>query len=127
MIVKLTNVNVDRTNAYEFWVLHPPGTGELQNFNTENPIIVKGGYLLRSVTTNSGTLALIGDLNSTASFEVIAPAAQSKSVTFNGVSLQLSKTSYGTLTTTPKTASLPPASLPKLSSLKWVLSAFEYP
>ncbi|KDR83515.1 hypothetical protein GALMADRAFT_56290 [Galerina marginata CBS 339.88] len=109
---------VDRANAYQFWVLHPPTTGDLAQFNTENPIIVKGGYLMRTVNVKGSTLALTGDLNNTSNFEIIAPAAQSKSITFNGAALTVAKTSYGTLTA-KKTVSLPDASLPHLPSISW--------
>ncbi|KAJ6538991.1 glycoside hydrolase family 35 protein [Mycena capillaripes] len=110
---------LDRANAYEFWVLHPSSTGAFAQFSTLNPILVKGGYLLRSVATVGGTLAFTGDLNSTApvSFEIIAPTAF-QSATFNGAKLALSKTHYGTLTA-QKTASLPAVTLPNLAALKW--------
>ncbi|KAG6830620.1 hypothetical protein H0H92_015712 [Tricholoma furcatifolium] len=109
---------VDRANAYQFWVLHPPTSGEFAAYSKENPIIVKGGYLLRSVAIEGSTLAIQGDLNSTATFEIIAPSASSKSVTFNGQALKLGKTAQGTLTAT-QTASLPSVDLPNLSSLTW--------
>ncbi|KAJ7229001.1 glycoside hydrolase family 35 protein [Mycena pura] len=110
---------LDRANAYQFWVLHLPATGAFAQFSTRNPIIVKGGYLLRSVSTPAaGTLAFTGDLNSTkASFEIIAPAAF-QSATFNGVKLSLAKTRYNTLTA-QTTATLPAATLPNLATLKW--------
>ncbi|KAF8211508.1 glycoside hydrolase family 35 protein [Mycena galopus ATCC 62051] len=110
---------LDRANAYEFWVLHPPSTGSFAYFSTENPILVKGGYLIRSVSTTGGTLALTGDLNSTTpvSFEIIAPATF-QSATFNGVKLGLTKTRYGTLTA-QKTATLPAVTLPNLAALTW--------
>lgn len=120
LVLKLIGTCVDRPNAYQFWVLHPPASsGALPQYSTENPIIVKGGYLIRSVSINGANLALIGDLNSTANFEIIAPAAQSKAVTFNGGPLSLKKTSYGTLTAT-RAASLPAVTLPNLSALTWV-------
>ncbi|KAG6919301.1 hypothetical protein DXG01_007434 [Tephrocybe rancida] len=109
---------LDRANAYEFWVLHPPTAGDFAHYSTENPIIVKGGYLVRSVSIGSGTLAIQGDLNSTSTFEIIAPSASSKSVTFNGEALKLSKTTHGTLTA-KRTANLPNVAIPKLSSLTW--------
>ena len=119
-VTKLIDISVDRPNAYQFWVLHPPASsGALPQYSTENPIIVKGGYLIRSVSVSGGNLALLGDLNSTANFEIIAPAAQSKAVTFNGSPLSLKKTSYGTLTAT-RAASLPAVALPNLSALTWV-------
>ncbi|KAJ6516256.1 glycoside hydrolase family 35 protein [Mycena sanguinolenta] len=110
---------LDRATAYQFWVLHPPSIGAFAQFNTQNPIIIKGGYLLRSVSTSSGTLAFTGDLNNTTpvSFEIIAPAAF-ESATFNGVQLKLTKTRYGTLTA-QKTATLPKITLPNLEALNW--------
>ncbi|KAF8204850.1 glycoside hydrolase family 35 protein [Pholiota molesta] len=110
---------LDRANAYQFWVLHPPAsTGALPQYSTANPIIVKGGYLLRSVSVDGSSLALVGDLNSTANFEIVAPAAQSHSVTFNASPLSMIKTSYGTLTAS-KVPSLPAVTLPTLSALTW--------
>lgn len=111
---------LDRANAYQFWVLHPPASsGALPQYSTTNPIIVKGGYLLRSVSVDGSSLALVGDLNSTANFEIVAPAAQSHSVTFNASPLSITKTSYGTLTAS-KAPSLPAVTLPTLSALTWV-------
>ncbi|KAJ7237206.1 glycoside hydrolase family 35 protein [Mycena haematopus] len=109
----------DRATAYEFWVLHPPSTGTFAQFSTQNPILVKGGYLIRSVSTTNSNLAFTGDLNSTTPvlFEIIAPAAF-ESATFNGVQLKLTKTRYGTLTA-QKTATLPTVTLPNLEALKW--------
>lgn len=112
---------LDRDNAYDFWVLNPPGTGAFANFNTKNPIIVKGGYFLRSVSISGGTLAIQGDLNSTAAFEIIAPSASSKQVTFNGHGLALKKTPYGTLTAA-QAVQLPAITLPDLESITWKTS-----
>ncbi|KAF9237579.1 glycoside hydrolase family 35 protein [Melanogaster broomeanus] len=105
-------------NAYEFWVMYPPSTGSFANYSTVNPILIKGGYLIRSVELSGSTLEIIGDLNDTASFEIIAPAASSKGVTFNGEPLKLETTSYGTLTSS-KSASLPSVQLPHIESLTW--------
>ncbi|KAJ7688379.1 glycoside hydrolase superfamily [Mycena rosella] len=119
-VVQIGNILLyilDRENAYQFWILHPPTSGSFAQFSTENPIIVKGGYLLRSVSTTAGTLAFKGDLNSTSAFEIIAPAAF-QSATFNGVKLPLAKTRYGTLTA-QKTVTLPAVTLPNLAALKW--------
>ncbi|KAG5733968.1 putative beta-galactosidase A [Termitomyces sp. T112] len=109
---------LDRANAYQFWVLYPPTSGNFASYSTEDPIIVKGGYLVRSVDIDDDTLAIKGDLNDTTTFEIIAPAASSKFVTFNGEALKLSKTPQGTLTA-ERSAHLPTVELPKLSSLIW--------
>ncbi|KAG9316763.1 glycoside hydrolase family 35 protein [Chiua virens] len=120
-VVEVGNVLLyisDRANAYEFWVMYPPSTGSFANYSTTNPILIKGGYLIRSAQISGGTLEITGDLNSTASFEIIAPTASSKQVTFNGELLALQVTSYGTLTSS-KTVSLPSIQLPDLESSTW--------
>lgn len=99
--------------------MYPPSTGSFANYSTSNPILVKGGYFIRSVQISGSTLEITGDLNSTASFEIIAPAVSSEQVTFNGEPLTLVTTGYGTLTSS-KTASLPSVQLPDLESLTWV-------
>ncbi|KAF5370168.1 hypothetical protein D9758_001409 [Tetrapyrgos nigripes] len=110
---------LDRDTAYDFWVLHPPSTGSFTHFSTENPIIIKGGYLMRSVSISGDTLSIAGDLNTTVpSLEIIAPAASSKVVKFNGKALQTSKTVYGTLKTSEVSATLPEVSLPDLRHWK---------
>ncbi|KAJ7638480.1 glycoside hydrolase family 35 protein [Roridomyces roridus] len=110
---------LDRESAYQFWVLHLPSAGAFAQFDTANPIVIKGGYLIRSVASTGNTLAFTGDLNSThpVSFEIIAPGAFT-SATLNGVKLSLAKTKYGTLTA-QKTAVLPTVTLPDLSTLQW--------
>ena len=109
----------DRDNAYDFWAMYPPSTGSFASYSTSNPILIKGGYFIRSVQISGSTLEITGDLNSTASFEILAPAASSKQVTFNGELLTLATTCYGALTSS-KTASLPSIQLPDLESLTWV-------
>ncbi|KAJ7067978.1 glycoside hydrolase family 35 protein [Mycena amicta] len=121
-VVKVGNILLyilDRANAYELWVLHPATSGPFARFGNQNPILVKGGYLLRSVTTSAGTVALTGDLNTTqpATLEIIAPASL-QSASFNSAKLLVSKTSYGTLTA-QKLGSLPAVTVPNLASLQW--------
>ncbi|KAG6900105.1 hypothetical protein C0993_002789 [Termitomyces sp. T159_Od127] len=111
-------LGIDRANAYQFWVLHPPTSGNFARYNTENPIIIKGGHLVRSVDVIDSTLAIKGDLNSTTTFEIIAPSASAKSVTFNGEALELGQTPQGTWIA-KRSANLPTVVLPKLSSLIW--------
>lgn len=118
------NLLVDRTNAYDFWVLHPADDSlkGLSMYSTVNPILVKGGYLLRNVSLSNGALSLIGDINATTSFEVIAPATFS-AVNFNRAHLPTQRTTYGTLLTSNRKASLPVVNLPSLmDQLSWVSS-----
>ncbi|KXN86326.1 putative beta-galactosidase A, partial [Leucoagaricus sp. SymC.cos] len=115
---KLRIFILDRATAYQFWVLHPPSQGRFASYNTKNPIIVKGGYLLRTASISGSNLAISGDLNSTATFEIIAPTASSRTVTFNGKKLDTKRTSYGTLIAS-RAPRLPDVKLPVLESLAW--------
>jgi beta-galactosidase GanA len=109
---------LDRANAYKFWVLYPPTSGPLAHYSTENPLIIKGGYLLRTAAVQDGTLTLTGDLNATASFEFLTPKNSTKQVTFNGAKLDLKATSYGTLTA-KRSVQLPDVTLPSLKDAIW--------
>jgi hypothetical protein len=83
-------------------------------------VLVKGGYLIRSASTSSGTLTLSGDLNATdTTFEIVAPSQSTKKVTFNGQALAFKSTKYGSLIASKKTT-LPEVELPDLQSLTWV-------
>ncbi|KAG7096629.1 hypothetical protein E1B28_004046 [Marasmius oreades] len=116
---KTTLYILDRENAYQFWV--PPSPSNFAHVTApREPIIIKGGYLLRSATTSEGRLAIIGDLNATTSLEIIAPQALTKTgVTFNGKPVsELKKTNYGSLVGRVS-AVLPDVKLPDLKSLTW--------
>jgi len=80
---------------------------------------VKGGYLLRTASISGDRLALSGDLNSTTTFEIIAPVVSSRTVPFNGEELRTKRTTYGTLVAS-RTPHLPDVNLPDLDSLIWV-------
>ncbi|KAL0580896.1 hypothetical protein V5O48_001089 [Marasmius crinis-equi] len=108
---------LDRENAYQFWV--PPSPGQFAHSAAPHePVIIKGGYLLRSVTTSNGQLAIVGDLNTTASLEILGPRALTKSVTFNGKELALKGTDHGSLVG-QVFAALPDVSIPDLDTLNW--------
>ncbi|EJD54068.1 beta-galactosidase [Auricularia subglabra TFB-10046 SS5] len=110
---------VDRKNAYQFWVLHPATKGKFARFSTANPVLVKGGYLMRTADVSGSTLALRGDLEEgTTALEIIAPAAESRTITLNGERLQLKKTAHGTVTATLRVR-MPDVKLPDLSALIW--------
>ncbi|KAF8665643.1 hypothetical protein AX16_000098 [Volvariella volvacea WC 439] len=109
---------VDRPTAYQFWVLHTPSTGPFASFNTKNPVIVKGAYFMRSATITNRGLALTGDMDEATGFEIIAPAAVTRSITFNGESLDLIPSGYGTIVS-KRNVNLPDIRLPNLSNLSW--------
>lgn len=83
-------------------------------------MFVRGPYLVRNATIVGDTLNLSGDLNSTSEVEIIAPRAIDQ-VKWNGNLIQISRTSYGSLTST-LTFTQPAISLPDLTKLTWVRS-----
>ena len=103
-------VILDRNAAFDFWV--PEWEG--------GAAIVKSPYLIRSAqSTNKGTLEIRGDLNQTkAEVEVFADDSI-RSVTYNGKSVSVKKTAYGSLEFRLRTSKLE-VSLPSLQILKWV-------
>ncbi|KAF9268257.1 glycoside hydrolase family 35 protein [Marasmius fiardii PR-910] len=109
---------LDRENAYQFWV--PPSPGHFDHVAApREPIIIKGGYLLRSAVSEGGRLAIVGDLNTTTSLEIIGPQSLIRTITFNGKPVSdLKKTSYGSLMGTVS-ALLPDVKLPDLKGLNW--------
>ncbi|KAH7102986.1 glycoside hydrolase family 35 protein [Auriculariales sp. MPI-PUGE-AT-0066] len=109
---------VDRDNAYQFWNVYVPGTGAYAHFSTKNPILIKGGYFVRGATVAGGVLSITGDLDGTSSLEIIAPATDSKVITFNGARLQTRKTAYGSIVASVA-VNLPSLSLPTLSTVTW--------
>ncbi|KAK7060173.1 hypothetical protein VNI00_000937 [Paramarasmius palmivorus] len=108
---------LDRETAYQFWVLHPPSSGTFPLYSTTNPVIIKGGYLMRTVSFEKGTLAIVGDLNTTSNLEIIAPRS-TKTITFNGKRLPFEPSTYGTLLARV-TPNLPQVTIPDLQSLQW--------
>ena len=87
--------------------------------SSSEPVIVKGGYLLRTAEISGGKLAISGDLNSTTVFEIVTPTSSLHTVTFNQEKLRTEKTKNGTLIAS-STPHLPDVTLPQLESLTWV-------
>lgn len=100
--------------------------GPFAAYSTANPILIKGGYFLRSVSIHGGTLAIVGDLNATASFEIVAPATIT-TVSFNGRKLSANKTPYGTLVTSSKTPTLPAVTIPDIQTGSTWVCVFIHP
>ena len=103
----LTAYLVDRNTAYNHWVF--------------NNTIIRAGYLVRNATFSSDTqLDVVGDLNATVPFQILAPTDRNIStLTFNGAPI--------TFTTDPQTGALsanltytqPQYTLPDLSTANW--------
>ncbi|KAI9826091.1 MAG: hypothetical protein M1832_000540 [Thelocarpon impressellum] len=79
----MTDVDEDRNTAYDYWVLDLP-SAEAGTYSATSAVIVKAGYLLRSASIEGGTLALIGDLNATTTFEVVGAPGDVTQLSFNG-------------------------------------------
>jgi beta-galactosidase GanA len=76
------------------------------------PVLVRGGYVLRTATLSSGALALTGDTKSTGPLEVFGTGVTS--VTWNGSAVTTSATAFGS-----RTGSLPGPASVTLPALSW--------
>jgi hypothetical protein len=88
----VTAVIVDRSQAYKLW--HPTLTND-PHVPLDETALVTGPYLVRTAKIHGNTLALIGDYNGTTPLEVFAAGV--KKVTFNGESVSVKASSYGSL------------------------------
>lgn len=111
-----------RGEAYDFWTNlagDPVGGNYSEASNAVYSPIVKAGYLLRSVTVADGCVHLTGDLNATASIEVIGGApAKTRELTFNGQSLKFKQARNGVVTATA-VFKAPSVSVPDLATVGW--------
>ncbi|RPA90670.1 hypothetical protein L873DRAFT_1795386 [Choiromyces venosus 120613-1] len=104
--------------AYRFWVPDLPSdkAKPLPTFSTEESVIVKGTYLIRSATVQGGILKLRGDVNTTETLEIIANKVDK--VEFNGKSLRTERTPYGTILAKLE-YSEPKLQIPDLKHASW--------
>ncbi|KAI9761011.1 MAG: hypothetical protein M4579_001274 [Chaenotheca gracillima] len=118
---KLTVYILDRNSAYNYWVLDLPGTtgsNGTGNFSMDSSVVVKAGYLLRTAQIQDSTLHLTGDLNATATFEVIGAPSDVKSLSFNGKDVSCKPGTNGALAGEVQYTA-PKFDLPDLESLDW--------
>lgn len=107
---------VDKTTAYTYW---NPRTSDSYKLSPSVPsVLVTGPYLVRSATITSQTLALVGDTNGTTSLTVVAPSSV-KTITWNGQTIQTSKSSLGVGLSASVGNAIPKITVPKLSALAW--------
>jgi len=86
--------STDRTEAYNFWV--PPISGQ----TGASDVIVKAGYLIRTVEVSPHTLSLVGDVNATTPLEIIGGAPKNlRTVLFNGKPLRFHQARDGGVVT----------------------------
>lgn len=114
----------DYATATTFWAPVVPGTSTFANYwaiGSNTTVLVGGPYLVRTATISGSTLALVGDLNNTATLSVVAPSTV-KSVTWNGASVRVSAgvTSTGGFTgTLAPRAAVRSVQVPKLTGWKF--------
>jgi hypothetical protein len=113
---------LDRAAAWQHWVLPiPAGNSTNTPFTrTESTsAIVRGGYLMRTAVLQGQNLYLTGDINDTATVEVLGGAPNDlRSLYFNGKEVKYTRDSVGIL---KAVVELPPfsMSLPTLNKLQW--------
>ncbi|KAI5825568.1 hypothetical protein K523DRAFT_419922 [Schizophyllum commune Tattone D] len=115
-------VVADYEHAKTFWQPTVAGEGDYASyvhFGASTPALVAGPYLVRTAALkdDGATLALVGDLESETPLTIIA-SADVQSVTWNGESVQSTRTGWGALTATLSGPSLTPQ-IPDLTTLTW--------
>ncbi|RKU43640.1 hypothetical protein DL546_004893 [Coniochaeta pulveracea] len=100
---------LDRNSAYNYWVPELAGS---------SPLIVNGGYLVRSASVSSNTLDIRGDFNSSTSLEIIGVPNGVSKLTLNGASAVYTSDIQGSWLTAIA-YNKPKACLPNLSKLEW--------
>lgn len=107
------NPNVDRNEAYNFWV---PPTGA--DYGTSD-IILKAGYLVRTAQRDGNVINIVGDVNATTPIEIIGGAPSNlEELTWNGTPLRFEQSDEGVVTATVKFCE-PKIELPDLNELNW--------
>ncbi|PYH99852.1 beta-galactosidase [Aspergillus ellipticus CBS 707.79] len=117
-VVKFSNGAVfyllDTDTAFRFWAA--PTTTD-PYVTAEQQIFVIGPYLVRSASLSGSVVGLIGDNDNATTIEVFA-GSSAKSVKWNGKSISVSKTAYGSLVGSIGGADTSTVELPTLSGWK---------
>jgi len=89
----LTVIILDRSFAYTMWA---PTLSADPAAETNDTVIVRGPYLVRSAAINGSTIAVTGDLDATTTIEVWPPRNVTK-LSWNGGNVNIQFTDYGSL------------------------------
>ncbi|TDL23066.1 putative beta-galactosidase [Rickenella mellea] len=110
----------DKATALTWWNPRLTGAGKTPyDVAPDVPSVLIGGpYLVRNATQVGSGLALTGDLNVTTTLDVIA-STTIKSITWNGKSLKLSRSAFGSLRATLPFGVKTPA-VPNLKDATWL-------
>ncbi|KAF2218891.1 putative beta-galactosidase [Elsinoe ampelina] len=109
-----------RNDALNYWILDLESPAPIGNYTsqTKDIIIAKAGYLLRTASLSDDKLYLTGDLNATATLEVVAGAPASGEIYFNGQQVADIEETQGRLSA-PLSYSPPTITIPDLTTLDW--------
>jgi hypothetical protein len=102
----------DKSTAYTFWDTQ---THTSYLSPTASSVLVQGPYLVRNASVSGSTLNLVGDTNGTTPLTVFGSSNLSK-ITWNGVSLSVSKSALGVGLSSTIQAKTPTVSLPSLKA-----------
>ncbi|KAK1992270.1 family 35 glycosyl hydrolase [Colletotrichum falcatum] len=113
---------LDRNSAYNYWVTDRPGRDSQPSYGTSvmNPdsLIINGGYLVRSVSTQGDTLRVQADLNRTTELEIIGVGTEVTKLEVNGKPLDHTTNNLMNWVARPFLADTP-FTVPDLKALDW--------
>lgn len=101
-IISFGNTRVfvaDKKSASAFWAPKIGNEGDHSRYDVSPDVpsvLIRGPYLVRSVSSQGSTLAFEGDINGTTTIDVFAPARY-RSVTWNGATIEVAKSELGGL------------------------------
>lgn len=105
---------LDQETAWSFWA---PSTSADVYGSAEEKIFVLGSYLVRSASVSDGVLRISGDNNVTSTIEAyLGLTASVNSIAWNGITLNATKTDYGTYKATIPGTESRSLSLPALDT-----------
>lgn len=85
---------LDQQTAWQFWA--PSTTSDVYG-SPDSKIFILGSYLVRSASVEDGVLQVLGDNNVTTTIEAyVGPTTALTSIQWNGLTLNATRTAYGT-------------------------------
>ncbi|KAG4441043.1 hypothetical protein IFR05_003498 [Cadophora sp. M221] len=115
-VVKFGSVLIyllDQQTAWKFWA---PATTTNPDVKPDEQIFVLGPYLVRSASISHGVVHVSGDNDIATTIEVYTGDSSIQTITWNGIRLAVTKTSYGSVTAQIPGAKDRTISLPSLNN-----------
>lgn len=104
---------LDQQTAWSLWA---PSTSADVYGSAGERILILGSYLVRSASISDGVLQVSGDNNVTSTIEAYVGSTAISSIAWNGITLNATKTAYGTYTATIPGTESRSISLPSLDT-----------